>query len=139
MAGSGTFGVTDTRVFVANERRRAESRRNAPCRQTAAHAGEVTRRDALAHRLPPSPWAVEIAVAPSNIAEGASRRRRLPFVFHLEVALGSQAEVEVQLELANELGFVDNDHYQRLRERTDKVGRMLNRLIDQLRSRTTHH
>ena len=75
---------------------------------------------------------------PSNIAEGARRRRRLPFVFHLEVALGSQAEVEVQLELANELGFVDNDHYQRLRERTDKVGRMLNRLIDQLRSRTTH-
>jgi four helix bundle protein len=75
---------------------------------------------------------------PSNIAEGARRRRLLPFRFHLEVALGSQAEVEVQLELANQLGFVADSDYSRLRERADKVGRMLNRLIDQLRPQTTN-
>lgn len=72
---------------------------------------------------------------PSNIAEGARRRRRRPFVLHLEVALGSQAEVEVQLELSNRLGFVNGTDYESLRERADKVGRMLQRLIDQQRTR----
>ena len=71
---------------------------------------------------------------PSNIAEGARRRRRRPFVLHLEVALGSQAEVEVQLELSNRLGFVTGMDYENLRERADKVGRMLQRLIDQQRA-----
>ena len=71
---------------------------------------------------------------PSNIAEGARRRRRLPFLFHLEVALGSQAEVEVQLEIANQLGLVDESRYAAVQERARYVGRMLTRLIDQLRS-----
>jgi four helix bundle protein len=36
---------------------------------------------------------------PSNIEEGARRKRPAVFRYHLEVALGSQAEVEVQIEL----------------------------------------
>ena len=44
---------------------------------------------------------------PSNIAEGARRRRPLTFKYHLEVALGSQAEIDVQLEIAKDLGFID--------------------------------
>jgi four helix bundle protein len=74
---------------------------------------------------------------PANIAEGARRRRLRPFVLHLEVVLGSQAEVEVQLELANQLGFIENADYERLQERADKVGRMLNRLIDRFREAAT--
>jgi four helix bundle protein len=69
---------------------------------------------------------------PSNIAEGARRRRRKPFLLHLEVALGSQAELEVQLELAARLGFVHEADYSAVHEQTDHVGRMLNRLIDRL-------
>ena len=78
---------------------------------------------------------------PSNIAEGARRRRRLPFVFHLEIALGSQAELEVQLELAMRLGFVSETDFGPALERTDHVGRMLNRLVDHLRNdqRLTTH
>ena len=78
---------------------------------------------------------------PSNIAEGSRRRRRAPFAFHLEVALGSQAEVEVQLELAKRLGFIAPDDYEALRQRAERLGRMLNRLIDHHRGRslTTHH
>ena len=71
---------------------------------------------------------------PSNIAEGARRRRRKPFVLHLEVALGSQAELEVQLELAAQLGFVNEADYNAIQEQADHIGRMLNRLIDRLRN-----
>jgi four helix bundle protein len=76
---------------------------------------------------------------PSNIAEGSRRRRRQPFALHLEIALGSQAEVEVQLELAKRLGFVAESDCHALRERVARLGRMLNRLIDHHRGRTTHH
>ena len=69
---------------------------------------------------------------PSNIAEGARRSRR-PFVLHLEVALGSQAEVEVQLELAHRLGFLAAREYENLQERAAVVGRMLHRLVESLR------
>jgi len=51
---------------------------------------------------------------PSNIAEGKRRKRQLVYLNHLDVALGSQGEVEVQLEIA---------------KRVEQVGRMLNGLI----------
>ena len=69
---------------------------------------------------------------PSNIAEGARRTRR-PFVLHLEVALGSQAEVEVQLELAHRLGFMTATEHAALQQRAVIVGRMLHRLVESLR------
>jgi four helix bundle protein len=34
---------------------------------------------------------------PSNIGEGSRRKKRKAFLNHLDIALGSQAEVEVQL------------------------------------------
>jgi four helix bundle protein len=37
---------------------------------------------------------------PSNIGEGSRRKKRKAFLNHLDIALGSQAEVEVQLEIA---------------------------------------
>ena len=76
---------------------------------------------------------------PSNIAEGARRRRRLPFLFHLEVALGSQAEVEVQLELAVQLGFVGQAECDPVIKRAESVGRMLTRLVDRLRAPVSNH
>ncbi len=67
---------------------------------------------------------------PSNIAEGARRKRRLTFRYHLDVALGSQAEVEVQLEIAHRLGFIDDTRFRATRERAERVGRLLTRLIE---------
>jgi four helix bundle protein len=73
---------------------------------------------------------------PSNIAEGARRRRRLTFRYHVEVALGSQAEIEVQIEIARQLGFIDEARHDALNEadppRAETVGRMLSRLLDSL-------
>ena len=37
---------------------------------------------------------------PSTIGEGKRRKRRRAFLHHLDIALGSQGEVEVQLEIA---------------------------------------
>ena len=42
---------------------------------------------------------------PSNIGEGQRRKRRRAFLHHLDIALGSQGELEVQIEIAQRLGL----------------------------------
>jgi four helix bundle protein len=66
---------------------------------------------------------------PSNIGEGTRRKKRKVLLNHLDVALGSQGEVDVQLELAKRLGFCTAPDHARLQERVDRIGRMLNGLI----------
>jgi len=67
---------------------------------------------------------------PSNIAEGSGRRRRLTFRYHLEVALGSQAELEAQLEIARTLGFIDDARHRAVQQRAEYVHRLLSKLLD---------
>jgi four helix bundle protein len=69
---------------------------------------------------------------PSNIGEGARRKRRKAFLYHLDVALGSQGEVEVQLELAMRLAFCADAERAAIQPRVERVGRMLNGLIASL-------
>lgn len=45
---------------------------------------------------------------PSNIAEGSSRNSNKEFSYFLRVALGSSFELETQLILAGELGFISD-------------------------------
>jgi four helix bundle protein len=66
---------------------------------------------------------------PSNIGEGQRRKRRKVFLNHLDIALGSQAEVDVQNELALRLKFFSAAEHGRLQTRVDRIGRMLNGLI----------
>ena len=66
---------------------------------------------------------------PSNIGEGARRKRRNAFLHHLDIALGSQAEVEVQLEIASRLRFLSKNDYRRIQANVEEIGRMLNGLI----------
>ena len=42
---------------------------------------------------------------PSNIGEGKRRKRQKAFNHHLDIALGSQGEIEVQLEIAKRVDF----------------------------------
>jgi four helix bundle protein len=72
---------------------------------------------------------------PSNIGEGARRKRRKAFLLHLDIALGSQGEVDAQLEIAKRLGFCSVSDHDRIRERVDRIGRMLNGLIASLQPR----
>jgi four helix bundle protein len=70
---------------------------------------------------------------PSNIGEGKRRKRQPVFVHHLDIALGSQAEVEVQLEIAKRIGLLAPDDYDRIQAIVEEVGRMLNGLIASMR------
>lgn len=45
---------------------------------------------------------------PSNIAEGAARNSDKELLYFLNIALGSLAEVETQLEIATRLNFISN-------------------------------
>ncbi len=54
---------------------------------------------------------------PANIAEGQSRRTNGAFALHLDIALGSLAEVDTLLQLARDLGYLSPaDHAALLRE-----------------------
>jgi four helix bundle protein len=66
---------------------------------------------------------------PSNIGEGKRRKRDKARAHHLDIALGSQGELEVQLEIAKRVGFLKEADYERLQQQTQEVGRMLNGLI----------
>jgi four helix bundle protein len=66
---------------------------------------------------------------PSNIGEGKRRKRERAFLNHLDIALGSQGEVEVQLEVAKRVGFLSASDYSPVQEVVEEVGRMLNGLI----------
>ena len=74
---------------------------------------------------------------PSNIGEGARRKRPKANLNHLEIALGSQGEVDVQLEIAFRLGYCEGNEYERIRERVARVGRMLNGLIASVKKKVT--
>jgi four helix bundle protein len=69
---------------------------------------------------------------PSNIGEGKRRKRRKPLLNHLDIALGSQGEVEVQVEIAKRVGYLAESDYRRLMSQIDEIGRMLNGLITSL-------
>jgi four helix bundle protein len=46
--------------------------------------------------------------------------------------LGSQGEVDVQLEIARRLAYINDVDHQQVAARIDRIGRMLNGLIESL-------
>jgi len=75
---------------------------------------------------------------PSNIGEGSRRKKRKVFLNHLDIALGSQAEVEVQLEIAKRLRFLKIADYNQTQTTVEEIGRMLNGLIVSLEPENYH-
>jgi four helix bundle protein len=70
---------------------------------------------------------------PSNIAEGQGRASDNDFHRFLGMALGSLCEVEKQLTIGHELGYVDRQTLDRLDQQAAEVGRLLNGLMRSLR------
>jgi len=58
---------------------------------------------------------------PSNIAEGAARNSSKEFIQFLYVSLGSLAELETQLLLSRDLGFLENEEIDGSIERIRKM------------------
>ena len=64
--------------------------------------------------------AVSIA---SNIGEGKRRQRQRAFLYYLDIAIGSQESVEVQIEIARRLGFIGEEDWRRVMDRVAQIGR----------------
>jgi four helix bundle protein len=69
---------------------------------------------------------------PSNIAEGHCRHTRQAYLYHLRVALGSQAELETQLELVVRLGMLPKAATGDCAQLLTRVGKRLHALVDSL-------
>ena len=69
---------------------------------------------------------------PSNIAEGQGRLSTGEFKQFLGHARASLLEVETQILIAQDLGYVPREHGERLLQQSAEVGRVLNGLISSL-------
>src|SRR5215208_475681 len=65
----------------------------------------------------------------SNIAEGSGRQSDREQVRFLRIARGSVCEIECQLLLSRDVGYLGSDAWQALDQDCQDLSRMLNRLI----------
>jgi four helix bundle protein len=70
---------------------------------------------------------------PSNIAEGTSRRSHPDFIRLLEIALGSAFEVETQLILAKEIGYIEDCRFAKCLEELTILQKQINQLVTSIR------
>jgi hypothetical protein len=71
---------------------------------------------------------------PANIAEGCGRETNAELRRFLYIAMGSASELDYHLLLAHDLNYLDAANYQRLNDELNIIRRMLNALIQKLRS-----
>ena len=71
---------------------------------------------------------------PTNIAEGCGRTGDAELSRFCQIAFGSATELEYQLLLSRDLGYLDQSSYEPLRDATIEVKRMLGAFITTLRS-----
>ena len=67
---------------------------------------------------------------PSNIAEGAARRSPIEFRQFLYIALGSVSELETQIILCHDFGYLTQQDFATLEGMLKEEIRMLSALID---------
>ncbi|MBZ0283196.1 MAG: four helix bundle protein [Anaerolineae bacterium] len=70
----------------------------------------------------------------TNIAEGSGRNGKGEFIHFLHIALGSASELEYQLLLTRDLGFLDVPTYGELDVQVVQIKRMLSGLIQKLKT-----
>ena len=70
---------------------------------------------------------------PSNVAEGWRRKkRRGAYQNHVSIAMGSQGELDTELEICFRNGILKRENCAKTVELCSRVGTMLNRLHDSL-------
>ena len=70
---------------------------------------------------------------PSNIAEGSSRNSNKDFARFLEIAIGSAYEMETQLLIACDLGFLQNDSMNSLICQLQEIIKMISKFRSTLK------
>ncbi|NLC71756.1 MAG: four helix bundle protein [Desulfuromonadaceae bacterium] len=66
---------------------------------------------------------------PSNIAEGATRKNKTEFKQFLYIALSSAAELETQLTISENLGYLQENEIISLTDELNTISRMIQGLI----------
>lgn len=61
---------------------------------------------------------------PSNIAEGYRRKSHRDFCVFIGHSRGSLAEIETQLEIAHDLGYLTDDQWRAARRKTDRLAQV---------------
>jgi four helix bundle protein len=72
---------------------------------------------------------------PANIAEGHARDSTKEFLHHLSFALGSLAELETLLHVANQLNYLPTWTFDELSDHCNEIGRMLRGLQKSLKAK----
>ena len=72
---------------------------------------------------------------PSNIAEGYGRKTTQEYIQALYIAYGSNCELETQILLSGDLGYIKLDVLNKLQENIKGVERMLKALIKSLENK----
>ena len=72
---------------------------------------------------------------PSNIAEGAARQTTKEYIRFLYIASGSLSEIETQIEIAHQLGFLEEPESNSILNRTSRISALLSGLIRSLNQR----
>ena len=70
----------------------------------------------------------------SNIAEGAARPSDADFAHFLDTSLGSAYEVETQLTIARNVGYINNELYQTLLKELVAIEKQLTAFINKVRN-----
>ena len=74
---------------------------------------------------------------PSNIAEGYGRKTTLEYVRSLYIAYGSNCELETQMLLSGDLGYMDAAKSKKFQDDIGEVERMLKALIKSLENKSS--
>lgn len=67
-----------------------------------------------------------------NICEGTGRNTQKDFAHFLYMSRGSLHETSYELLLARDLSYISNEQYEILVKKCDKIGKMLNGLINKI-------
>ena len=70
----------------------------------------------------------------SNIAEGAAKPSDVEFAHFLDTSLGSAFEVETQLLISKNVGYISNELYEDLLRELQEIEKQINGLIHTLRN-----
>ena len=71
---------------------------------------------------------------PSNIAEGYRRGHRKEFIQFLHIAFSSASELEVQLLLSKDVGYLEEQNYTECLLLLEEVLKMLNVMLKKMKS-----